>query len=31
MTIRIYLDTSAVAKLFLSEKESPDLRKWLSQ
>ncbi len=31
MTICIYLDTSAVAKLFLSEKESPDLRKWLSQ
>jgi uncharacterized protein len=27
---RIYLDTSAVAKLFLTEKETPDLRQWLA-
>ena len=26
----IYADTSAVAKLFIAEKESPDLREWLA-
>ncbi len=30
MATRIYLDTSAVAKLFLAEKETPDLRRWLA-
>lgn len=30
MAERVYLDTSAVAKLFLAEKETPDLRQWLS-
>ncbi len=29
MLTRIYADTSAVAKLFIAEKESPGLRKWL--
>jgi hypothetical protein len=29
--MRIYLDTSAVAKLFIAEQETPDLRQWLSQ
>ncbi len=31
MTVRIYVDTSAVAKLFLAEKETPNLRLWFSQ
>ncbi len=30
MPTRIYLDTSAVAKLFVAEPETPDLRKWLA-
>jgi predicted nucleic acid-binding protein len=30
MTGRIYLDTSAVAKLFIAERETPDLRHWLA-
>jgi predicted nucleic acid-binding protein len=30
MAARIYLDTSAVAKLFVAEKETPDLRQWLA-
>ncbi|WP_322760857.1 type II toxin-antitoxin system VapC family toxin [Frankia sp. Cr2] len=30
MATRIYLDTSAVAKLFIAEKETPDLRQWLA-
>ncbi|MGH3435614.1 MAG: type II toxin-antitoxin system VapC family toxin [Sciscionella sp.] len=30
MTTRIYLDTSAVAKLFLNERESQALRQWLA-
>ncbi|KLL12128.1 MULTISPECIES: type II toxin-antitoxin system VapC family toxin [Protofrankia] len=30
MAGRVYLDTSAVAKLFVAEKESSDLREWLS-
>ena len=29
MPTRIYLDTSAVAKLFIAERETPDLRQWL--
>ncbi|WP_322748824.1 MULTISPECIES: type II toxin-antitoxin system VapC family toxin [unclassified Frankia] len=31
MTTLIYLDTSAVAKIFIAEKESSDLRQWLSE
>jgi predicted nucleic acid-binding protein len=30
MPTRIYADTSAVAKLFVSEPETPGLRQWLS-
>ncbi|SBW25270.1 PilT protein domain-containing protein [Candidatus Protofrankia californiensis] len=30
MASRVYLDTSAVAKLFVAEKESSDLRRWLA-
>ncbi len=30
MPTRIYVDTSAVAKFFLAEKETPDLRQWFS-
>jgi uncharacterized protein len=30
MPIRIYVDTSAVAKLFIAEQETPDLRQWLA-
>jgi predicted nucleic acid-binding protein len=30
MATRVYLDTSAVAKLFVAEKETSDLRQWLS-
>lgn len=30
MTTRIYLDTSAVAKLFVNEQETQDLRQWLA-
>jgi predicted nucleic acid-binding protein len=30
MPTRIYLDTSAVAKLFIAERETPDLLKWLA-
>jgi hypothetical protein len=30
MATRVYLDTSAVAKLFVAEKETSDLRKWLA-
>ena len=30
MPTRIYVDTSAVAKLFIAERESSDLRQWLS-
>jgi uncharacterized protein len=30
MPTRIYLDTSAVAKLFIAERETPDLRRWLA-
>src|SRR5262245_35270732 len=30
MPTRIYLDTSAVAKLFIAERETPDLRQWLA-
>lgn len=30
MTTRIYLDTSAVAKLFINEHETQDLRQWLA-
>ncbi len=29
MPTRIYLDTSALAKMFIAEKESGDLRQWL--
>jgi predicted nucleic acid-binding protein len=29
MSVRIYLDTSAVAKLFIAEQETPDLLDWL--
>ncbi|WP_131767646.1 type II toxin-antitoxin system VapC family toxin [Candidatus Protofrankia californiensis] len=29
MATRVYLDTSAVAKLFVAEKETSDLRQWL--
>jgi len=29
MPTRIYLDTSAAAKLFIAERESPALRRWL--
>ncbi|CAJ59227.1 MULTISPECIES: type II toxin-antitoxin system VapC family toxin [Frankia] len=29
MPTRIYLDTSALAKMFIAEKESDDLRQWL--
>jgi hypothetical protein len=31
MTTRIYLDTSALAKVFITEKESGDLRRWLAE
>ncbi|MFL6144202.1 MAG: type II toxin-antitoxin system VapC family toxin [Labedaea sp.] len=31
MPIRIYLDTSAAAKLFIAERETPDLRQWLTR
>lgn len=30
MPTRIYADTSAAAKLFVAEPETPDLRQWLS-
>ncbi|MGH3874327.1 MAG: type II toxin-antitoxin system VapC family toxin [Pseudonocardiaceae bacterium] len=30
MPTRIYVDTSAVATLFIAEQETPDLRQWLS-
>lgn len=30
MPTRIYVDTSAVAKLFIAERETSDLRQWLS-
>jgi predicted nucleic acid-binding protein len=30
MAARVYLDTSAAAKLFIAEKETPDLRQWLA-
>ncbi len=30
MAGRVYLDTSAVAKLFIAERETPDLRQWLA-
>src|SRR5215217_3729763 len=30
MTTRIYLDTSAAAKLFIAERETPDLQQWLA-
>jgi predicted nucleic acid-binding protein len=30
MPTRIYLDTSAVAKLFIAEQETSDLRQWLA-
>lgn len=30
MATRIYLDTSAVAKLFVAERETPQLRQWLA-
>jgi predicted nucleic acid-binding protein len=30
MPTRIYVDTSAVAKLFIAEQETPDLRQWLA-
>ncbi|MGH3792238.1 MAG: type II toxin-antitoxin system VapC family toxin, partial [Pseudonocardiaceae bacterium] len=30
MPTRIYIDTSAVAKLFIAERETSDLRQWLS-
>ncbi|HMA46598.1 MAG TPA: type II toxin-antitoxin system VapC family toxin [Frankiaceae bacterium] len=30
MATRVYLDTSAVAKLFVAEKETPELRRWLA-
>lgn len=30
MPTRIYVDTSAVAKLFIAERETPDLRQWLA-
>jgi predicted nucleic acid-binding protein len=30
MAGRVYLDTSAVAKLFIAELETPDLRQWLA-
>lgn len=31
MPTRIYADTSAVAKLFIAEEESPALRQWLAR
>ncbi len=31
MPTRVYVDTSAVAKLFIAEKETSDLRQWLSE
>ncbi|WP_239307822.1 MULTISPECIES: type II toxin-antitoxin system VapC family toxin [unclassified Frankia] len=31
MPTRIYLDTSALAKIFIAEKESSDLRQWLAE
>ncbi|WP_462204070.1 type II toxin-antitoxin system VapC family toxin [Frankia sp. CcWB3] len=31
MPTRIYLDTSALAKVFIAEKESGDLRQWLAE
>jgi len=31
MPTLIYVDTSAVAKLFIAEQETPDLRQWLAQ
>jgi predicted nucleic acid-binding protein len=31
MTTRIYLDTSALAKVFIAETESGDLRQWLAE
>lgn len=30
MPTRVYVDTSAVAKLFIAEQETPDLRRWLA-
>lgn len=30
MTTRIYPDTSAIAKLFIAERETSDLRQWLA-
>ncbi|AEH11430.1 MULTISPECIES: type II toxin-antitoxin system VapC family toxin [Protofrankia] len=30
MPTRVYLDTSALAKLFIAEKETPDLRQWFA-
>lgn len=29
--MRIYVDTSAVAKLFIAERETPDLKRWLTE
>ncbi len=31
MPTRVYLDTSALAKIFIAEKESSDLRQWLAE
>lgn len=31
MPTRIYLDTSAVAKLFIAEQETPDLQQWIAR
>jgi predicted nucleic acid-binding protein len=28
--VRVYLDTSAAAKLFIAERETPDMRQWLA-
>jgi len=30
MPTRIYVDTSAAAKLFIAERETVDMRQWLS-
>lgn len=30
MPTRVYVDTSAVAKLFIAGRETPDLRQWLA-
>lgn len=31
MSTKVYADTSAVAKLFIAEKETPDLHRWLAE